>query len=116
MKSGFKVYWSAAIFSDVNTVSFDLRSNKYTQEKDNCLQNCLCNAKDDSRDNPMKVMFNAGATIQVLPFGFGERFPLTETAQKVRSASGADSNVFGRPRLPLIFTECPGCRFIATFT
>lgn len=88
-------------------MSLDLNKNEYTKEKDNYSQNDLGNAKEDCRDNPMKVMLDTGAAIHVCTFWFGEHLPLTVSTQKLTSASGADINVFGRRTLLLMCNESP---------
>lgn len=52
---------------------------------------------------PHASTLDAGAAIHVCNFWLRELFPLTETTQKVNSASGADTKVFGTPTIPLTF-------------
>lgn len=103
------------ILGSVKTENLDLNKDEYVQQKYKYLHESLGNRKKDSCDNPMKVTLDTGAALHVCPLWFGERFPLTETTQKVTPASRADIKGLGRRSLPLMFEESPGCCFMATF-
>lgn len=59
-KPDFKVFLSAAIFSD--TLNFDPDKTKYLQEAEHHVQTFMDNVKGDFQDMPMTIMFDTGAT------------------------------------------------------
>lgn len=63
----------------------------------------------------MKIVFDTGAAIHVCPFWFGENFPMTETTQKVMSASDAEIKGYSRRAAPLMFKESPDCCLMTMF-
>lgn len=114
-KSEVKVYLSAAIVNAINTINCDLDKTACIQEKAQFAQNFVDNVKEDCQDNPIIIMFDAGATIYACPFWLGGHFPLTNTKHKVTSASSADTEVFGRRTIPLRVKYSPEGYFMATF-
>lgn len=105
---------AAAIFNDINPVSSDIGETVYTQAKDNFVQNFVGNVKD-FEGNSMNVMFDTGVAIRMYHSWCGEHFHLTNTAQKVTSASSADWKLFGRRTIPLMFEYNLGCCLMAAF-